>query len=83
MAEREDIMAKVKKENPAVYDLMQKLEVEAIKAGCTGAVVTVTEDMTPEEEEMALFEGFLKEGYPPDIADRKAKEWLAMMDRIF
>jgi hypothetical protein len=39
--------------------------------------------MTSEKEEMALFEGFLKEGYPPDIAARKAKEWKIKMEQLF
>ena len=51
--------------------------------GCSGAVVTTTEDMTPEEEEMELFAGFLKEGYPEDIAAKKAKQWLAFMKEAF
>lgn len=39
--------------------------------------------MTPEEEEMELFAGYLKEGYSEDIAAQKAKETLALMERIF
>jgi len=29
---------------------------------------------------MALFEGFLKEGYPPALAEKKAVEWLFVMN---
>lgn len=76
-------MAKIKRETPEAYRLITELEKEAVKAGCTGASVVTTGDMTEEEQEMALFEGFLKEGYPPEIADEKAKEWLLMMKRLF
>ena len=73
-------MEKIKRTNPQVHHIMKVFDECLAKVGGTiGAVVTTTDDMTEEEQEMALFEGFLKEGYPVDIADRKAKEWLAMI----
>ncbi|MBU4491037.1 MAG: hypothetical protein KKD69_01060 [Euryarchaeota archaeon] len=70
MAERDDIRKRIKKINPKALELIDKIDVILNKSGgCTGVVVTTTEDMTPEEEEMGLFEGFLKEGYSPDVAD--------------
>lgn len=83
MAYKEDVMAKIKRETPEAYYIMKTIDDIARKEGATGAVVTVTEDMTDEEQEMALFEGFLKEGYPPDVADQKAKQWLNLMNTIF
>lgn len=83
MAERENILAKIKRETPKVFRIIDELERQAIKAGCTGASVITTEDMTPAEEEMALYEGFIKEGYPLETAEKKAKEWLLLMKRLF
>ncbi len=48
--------------------------------GIYGTSVITTEDMTPDEEAMAFFEGFLKEGYPPEKAEKKAVEWLFVMN---
>ena len=48
-----------------------------------GASVTITEDMTPEEEEMAIFEGYQKEGYSPEEAEKKAKKFLLHLKQLF
>lgn len=86
MAHRDDIRKRIKKLNPQLLEFMDKMDAalnEATGGYSGGAVVTTTEDMTPEEEEMELFAGFLKEGYPEDIAAQKAKETLALIDRVF
>lgn len=75
----EDIMEKLKRTNPKAYHIMKVCDECLAKFGDgKGVVVTITEDMTEEEQEMALFEGCLKEGHPVDVAERKAREWLAM-----
>lgn len=46
-------------------------------------IVDVTDDMTEEEQEMALFEGFLREGKSVEEAQRKAKELLKLSADVF
>jgi hypothetical protein len=82
MAEREDIRDRVRRINPQALRIMDMLDEQCRKTGCTGASVTATEDMTPEETEMALLEGFLKEGYPPDTAAAKAREWKLRIEQL-
>ena len=80
MAESEDIRARVSKINPKALEIFDELDRQMAKLGDRGGVtVTTTEDMTPEEEEMAIFEGFLKEGYAADVAASKAKEFLTIL----
>jgi predicted GTPase len=82
MAESEDIRARVRKINPKALEIMDEFDRQLAKlGGRRGVMVTTTEDMTPEEEEMAVFEGYLKEGYAEDIAAHKAKEFLALMNQ--
>jgi hypothetical protein len=78
MAERENIRDRIRRNNPQALAVIDAVEETYKKAGGRGVGVDLTEDMTPEEEEMALFEGFLKEGYDVEMANRKAKEWLAI-----
>lgn len=81
MAERENIRDRSRRVNPAGLALIDKVD-EALRAvGARGVSVHLTEDMTPEEEEMALFTGFLQEGHPVETATRKTKEWLAIIHR--
>lgn len=76
----EDIMEKIRRTNPEAYHIMRVVDECCAKVGARGGVVvTTTDDMTEKEEEMALFEGFLKEGYPVEVAEKKAKEWLRMI----
>lgn len=42
----------------------------------TSAIVITDDEMTQEEKEMALFWGFLREGYSLEEAERKVKEWI-------
>jgi len=76
MAEREDINKRILSINPKAKLLLNELD----RLSEPGVTVTTTEGMPPEEEEMSLFTGFLKEGYPPEEAERKAKEWLSIMN---
>lgn len=74
----EDIMEKIKRTNPEAYYIMKVFDECLAEVGCqSSVVVTTTDDMTDEEQEMALFEGFLREGYPGEVAEKKANEWLA------
>ncbi|MBA4372251.1 MAG: hypothetical protein C0402_05265 [Thermodesulfovibrio sp.] len=77
MAESENIRERVKRLNPAALELCDEFEKRAAEKGSRGASVITTDDMTPEEEELALFEGFLKEGHEPATALLKAKQWLS------
>ena len=80
MAEKEDVIERIKRTNPAAYRGIKLFDDCLKEAGCPpGVTVTTTDDMTDEEKEMTLFEGFLKEGYNQEAAERKAKEWLSMM----
>jgi hypothetical protein len=82
MAIKEDIREKIKKMNPAALALFDEFDKRALANGSRGASVTTTDDMTPEEEEMALFEGYLKEGFEPAIALVKARQWLACLNSL-
>jgi len=79
MGERENIRDRIKQINPRA--LMVCDQIDSLMKGSVG--VTITEDMTPEEEEMALYGGFLKEGYPPEIAEKKAKQWRQRAEQLF
>jgi len=79
MGKRENIRDRIKQINPRA--LMVCDQIDSLMKGSVG--VTITEDMTPEEEEMALYGGFLKEGYPPEIAEKKAKQWRQRAEQLF
>lgn len=78
MAERENIRDRIRRLNPRALAVNDELDRQLLKDGYRGAIVSTTEDMTREEHEMALLEGFLKEGYPEPEAAKKAKEWAAL-----
>ncbi|MFA5354251.1 MAG: hypothetical protein WC291_08470 [Thermodesulfovibrionales bacterium] len=80
MAEREDIRDRARRVNSQALAAIDAFDKCLAAAGIYGPSVITTEDMTPDEEEMALFEGFLKEGYPPALAEKKAVEWLFVMN---
>jgi hypothetical protein len=81
MAEREDRRERIRKVNPRALAVLDEMDSQLRKAGYRGAVVNVTEDMSHEEQEMALFEGFLTEGYSIEVAAEKAKLWLSLTKR--
>jgi len=78
MGERENIRDRIKQINPRA--LMVCDQIDSLMKGSVG--VTITEDMADKEAEMELYAGFIKEGYPPDIAEQKAGEWLAAMKQL-
>lgn len=51
--------------------------------GKRSVTVIATENMTAEDRETALMEGFIKEGYSPNEAAAKAKEWIAISELMF
>ena len=83
MAHKDDIRKRIKKLNPQALELTDKMDKMLRESGYTGVIVDTTSDMTPEEEDMALFEGYLKGGYSEDIASKKAKERLALINWVF
>mgnify|MGYP001598529189 FL=1 len=82
MAQRKDIRENTRQIDPRMAAMVEAIEKAFRKHGLTPGV-TLTEDMTPEEEDMALFEGYLKGGYSEDIASKKAKERLALINWVF
>lgn len=66
--------------NEEYRKILKETRVDGIEK--VGADVTVTEDMTVEEEEMAIFEGFLKEGYDISEADIKTKEFISILNTL-
>jgi hypothetical protein len=84
MAKKEDIRDRVRKVNPRALEIFDELDRQLLKrGGGSGVIVTTTEDMGPEEQEMALFEGFLKEGYTEEVAAQKAREFLLLIEQSF
>lgn len=92
-AERADnykVLQNMKRKDPktaiTIQEIVNKI-LEFARADGTpikSAIVIIDEeDMTEEEKDMALFEGFLKEGYSPEEADKKAKEWMKIEKELF
>ena len=73
MAYKDNLKQRILKINPKALSFLEEFNTLIPPGSVT---VTTTEDMTDEEKEMELFAGFLKEGYSPEIAQKKAKEWL-------
>jgi hypothetical protein len=42
-------------------------------------IVELDESMIEDEEEMEIYGGCLREGYPPEIAKTKTKEWMRIL----
>lgn len=82
MANKENIREKIRQVNPQALEVNDLMKENLREAGYTGAVVEVTEDMSREEKEMALFEGFLKEGLSQDEAAAKARQWLSFSESL-
>jgi len=82
MGKRDDIDERIKKSDPKVHSLFKEIDRNLVKSGYRGASVTSHHDMTDDEDEMALFEGFLREGFPEEEASKKAKEWLNLSKRL-
>ncbi|MEC4685397.1 MAG: hypothetical protein VST71_06670 [Nitrospirota bacterium] len=82
MAERENIRERIRKVNPGAVHLIRRMDRQLLNAGYRGAIVDTTEDMTEDEEWMALFEGFLREGYAEAEAQAKATQWLELSKKL-
>jgi hypothetical protein len=82
MAEREDIRSRSRRISPQVATAGEIIEKALIESGFKYSVI-LTEDMTPGEEEMAFFESYLKEGYPPNEAEQRAKKSADLMRKVF
>lgn len=83
MAEKENIKDRIRRTNPGGLIVADTLDQVLKEMGQNPVIVQTTEDMTIEEEEMALFEGFLKEGYPIEEASKKAKDLFHLMHSLF
>lgn len=90
-AERADnykVLQDIKKRNPKSAVLIQEMINQILNFArqdgqpIKSAIVIVDESMIEEEKEMALFEGFLREGCSPEEADRKIREWIEMEEKI-
>ncbi len=86
MAQREDIKEKIRKLNPRALALIDEFDKAYLKAvreigawAGPSATVTVTEDMAPEEQDMVIFEGFLKEGWAPCEARKQTEEFKKLL----
>jgi hypothetical protein len=83
MAEKENIRDRTRRLNPQIQALSDQIDAALKEQGFTGPLVELTEDMTPEEEEMAMFEGLLKEGFSPGEAEVKAKQRIELFRKAF
>ena len=79
----EDVRERIHRDNPEIALIMDLMDKHLREAGSTSADVTLDDNMTEEEQEMAIFAGLLKDGYPPEIAAQKAKEHLHLLNTIF
>ena len=79
MAQKEDIRSRIRAINPQALDLID--EIDRLLPG-DGINITVTEDMVPEEVEMAVLEAFLKIGNSPAEAEINTKDYLDKIKRM-
>jgi hypothetical protein len=82
MAEKENIRDRVRRLNPKALALSDQIEAAMRAHGFSGHVVDLTEDMTDEEQEMAIFEGLIKEGFSPQEAEVMAGERLNLLRKV-
>jgi len=76
-AAKDNVIEQIQKTDPRAFEIIQKFE-KAYKerTGEYFGGFILTEDMTPEEEELALIEYFLRQGCDIITAGEKAKETL-------
>ena len=67
---------------PAAEAQVKEIERVMAKYGFAN-IIELTEVMTQEEQEMAILEELLKEGYAPEDAEREAREKLALFNSVF
>ncbi len=68
--------------NPKAWEFLQ--EFDKVYEEITGekpSGVIVTEDMTPEEEKMAILEYYLKQGMPLEKAEKETEEFYKKMQK--
>ncbi|MGO9014418.1 MAG: hypothetical protein ACLQF0_05515 [Dissulfurispiraceae bacterium] len=82
MAQKEDLEERLRLLNPAMVEFSEEIFRGMAEQGLTDFIMMV-EGMTPEEEEMAIFEGLLKRGYSPEAAEVEAKEMHAAFVKAF
>ena len=61
-------------------ELMEALMHSVNNLAGPGACVIIDAGMPREQQEMELYAGFLREGLPPDVAKRKAGEFLELAE---
>ncbi len=84
MAYFDDVEKRARELTPEVAEIMEIFDKACAEVGVKGgASVTIVEDMTDEEEEMAIFAAYLKEGCAPNIAAEKAKKFHAGVKKAF
>lgn len=84
MAYFDDVEKRARKLNPEAAEIMKIFDEACAEVGAKGgASVTIVEGMSDEEEEMAIFAAYLKEGCSPDIAAEKAKKFHAGVKEAF
>lgn len=83
MANQDNIRQRIKLKNPRAYELGEQLNKLCVEAGSKGSHVWTDEEMNEDEIEMALFEGYIKEGNSIEEATTKAKNFHTTMRRMF
>lgn len=78
MAEKEDIYKKL---DPQTKNIIASLRNILKEQKCCSVEVLIDEDASREEEEMAILEGFLKEGYTIEEAEKEIPKWLYFLNK--
>jgi len=68
MASSENIIDRIKKTSPDMAEVVS----DFISATGSKGLIMLTDDMTPEEEEMAVFKSLIEDGYSTEDAERLA-----------
>jgi hypothetical protein len=68
MASSENIINRIKKTNPDMAEVVR----DFISATGSKGLIMLTDDMTPEEEEMAVFKSLIEDGYSAEDAEHLA-----------
>ncbi len=82
MAQKRDSRVHQGGRDPQAQKIGEALTEELKRVGWRGVIVETTPEMTMDEEEMALFEGFLREGYGEAEAAERAKRMLVSAKRV-
>ena len=83
MAQKEDIRERVRKQDPRALEIFDMVDRKVREmGGSPSATVTLTDDMSREEQIMAIIEGCLKDGLSLPEAEQKAIDTLDILDSI-